>query len=94
MTTACAGAIPLSRRNFLAGAGVLAMGAAQCRHDRRMQPGTCRRERRSAKGGAAMAETGAAAAATGNEGKTMGEVLGRRAGSARSRRSPMTPSPA
>ncbi len=44
-----------------------------------MQPGTCRvRERRAGQGlgGGQLAETGAAAAATGNEGKTMGEVLG------------------
>ena len=70
------GRIPLSRRNFLAGAGVLAMGAASAGMIAGCSPAPAAESDAPAKGGAAMAETGAAAAATGNEGKTMGEVLG------------------
>ena len=68
------GRIPLSRRNFLAGAGVLAMGAASAGMIAGCSPAPAAESDAPAKGGAAMAETGAAA--TGNEGKTMGEVLG------------------
>ena len=68
------GRIPLSRRNFLTGAGAIALGAASAG----MIAGCSPQESAATRGAAddpAMAATGAAAP-TGNEGKTMGEVLG------------------
>ncbi|WP_304427150.1 FAD-dependent oxidoreductase [uncultured Adlercreutzia sp.] len=71
------GRIPLSRRNFLAGAGVLAASAAATGMIAGCSPQTPAESGAGAPSGSgeAMAATGAAAA-TGNEGKTMGEVLG------------------
>lgn len=73
------GRIELSRRNFFQGAGVMALGAASAGMLASCAPA-------ASDGESAMAETGApngasaaasgAAAPTGNEGKTMGEVLG------------------
>lgn len=68
------GRIALSRRNFLTGAGVIAMGAASAGMIAGCSP-QATGETAAAEGTGAMAETGAAAA-TGNQGKTMGEVLG------------------
>lgn len=73
------GRIELSRRNFFQGAGVMALGAASAGMLASCAPA-------ASDGESAMAETGTpngasaaasgAAAPTGNEGKTMGEVLG------------------
>ena len=51
------GRIPLSRRNFLAGASVLAMGAASAGMIAGCSPAPAAESDAPAKGGAAMAET-------------------------------------
>ncbi len=68
------GRIALSRRHFLGGAGVLAMGAASAGMIAGCSPQP-QSETPGARDAGAMAATGAADA-TGNQGKTMGEVLG------------------
>lgn len=68
------GRIALSRRHFLGGAGVLAMGAASAGMIAGCSPQP-QGEAAGGESGGAMAATGAAEA-TGNQGKTMGEVLG------------------
>lgn len=71
------GRIALSRRGFLQGAGVMAAGAAAAGMIAGCSPQTEGSSNASdPRGGEAMATTGSTAAATGNEGKTMGEVLG------------------
>ena len=85
-TSAWRGRMPLTRRNFFQGAGVLAAGAALS-----AAPGVALAAEGEAPAeggapaggapggapaGAAAAEVGAGAPATGNAGKTMGEVLG------------------
>ncbi|MFR1166722.1 MAG: FAD-binding protein [Adlercreutzia equolifaciens] len=71
------GRIALSRRGFLQGAGVMAAGAAAAGMIAGCSPQTEGSSNASDPcGGEAMATTGSTAAATGNEGKTMGEVLG------------------
>lgn len=72
--SALRGRIALSRRHFLSGAGVLAMGAASVGMIAGCSP-QAQGEAKATGNGGSMAETGAAAA-TGNQGKTMGEVLG------------------
>ena len=72
--SALRGRIALSRRHFLSGAGVLAMGAASAGMIAGCSP-QAQGEAKATGNGGSMAETGAAAA-TGNQGKTMGEVLG------------------
>lgn len=72
--SALRGRIALSRRHFLSGAGVLAMGAASTGMITGCSP-QAQGEAKATGNGGSMAETGAAAA-TGNQGKTMGEVLG------------------
>ncbi len=72
--SALRGRIALSRRHFLSGAGVLAMGAASAGMIAGCSP-QAQGEAKATGNGGSIAET-CAAPATGNQGKTMGEVLG------------------
>ena len=72
------GRIELSRRNFFQGAGVMALGAASAGMLASCAPAASEEGAPAAQAaeGSNLSATGNAAAATGNEGKTMGEVLG------------------
>ncbi len=69
--SALRGRIDLSRRGFLQGAGILAAGVAGAG-----LLGGCSPKKASETQGSTLASTGSTSSYTGNEGKTMGEVLG------------------